>query len=359
MTTSPFDTFRPPEPERRRGGRRRRRAGGRGEEVLVPEAEFSSYYGRPVVKAAPWEADIPAYLFLGGLAAGSGLLGTGASVTGRPVLQRNSRYAAMAAIALSGAALVHDLGRPERFLNMLRTVKLTSPMSVGTWIFSGFSATTAAATAAQLARAVTGDSRLTRALAPLQAPAGVGSALLAPPLAAYTAVLLSDTATPSWNAAWRELPFVFVGSAQAAAGGMAMVTTPTSQVGPARVLAALGAALDVGAMELLHRRLREEGVDEPLEQGRPGAMLRASTALTVAGGVGAALFSRNRAVAAASGAALVVGSALTRFGIFEAGIASTEDPKYVVEPQRRRLEARRAAGRDGDSITTGPHHPDR
>ncbi len=50
---------------------------------MVPEADFTSYYGRPVVKASPWEADIPAYLFLGGLAAGSALLGAGAAATGR------------------------------------------------------------------------------------------------------------------------------------------------------------------------------------------------------------------------------------------------------------------------------------
>lgn len=45
-------------------------------------------------------------------------------------------------------------------------------------------------------------------------------------------------------------------------------------------------------------------------------------------------------------------SALTRFGVFEAGIHSTKDPRYVIEPQRRRLAARRAAGETGDSITT-------
>jgi hypothetical protein len=40
---------------------------------------------------------------------------------------------AFAAITLSLAALVHDLGRPARFVNMLRVFKVTSPMSVSTW----------------------------------------------------------------------------------------------------------------------------------------------------------------------------------------------------------------------------------
>ena len=48
---------------------------------------------------------------------------------------------------------------------------------------------------------------------------------------------------------------------------------------------------------------------------------------------------RSRAVVAGSGLALLAGSALQRFGVFEAGVASTQDPKYVVVPQRERLEA--------------------
>src|SRR5699024_7313060 len=102
----------------------------------------------------PWKHEIPAYLFLGGIAAGSGLLATGAAATGRHVLRRNSRYTAMTTVALSGAFLVADLGRPERFLNMLRTVKLTSPMSVGTWILSGYAAFAGLTTASEIARSV-------------------------------------------------------------------------------------------------------------------------------------------------------------------------------------------------------------
>jgi formate-dependent nitrite reductase membrane component NrfD len=100
---------------------------------MVPEAEFTSYYGRPVVKQSPWKKDIPIYLFAGGLAAGSSLLAAGADMTGRVVLRRCGRLTALGALGVSMVALVHDLGRPGRFLNMLRTFKLTSPMSVGTW----------------------------------------------------------------------------------------------------------------------------------------------------------------------------------------------------------------------------------
>jgi hypothetical protein len=44
---------------------------------MVPRAEFRSYYGRPVLKAPVWEWKVPAYLFTGGLAAGSAVLAAG------------------------------------------------------------------------------------------------------------------------------------------------------------------------------------------------------------------------------------------------------------------------------------------
>jgi hypothetical protein len=80
-------------------------------------------------------------------------------------------------------------------------------------------------------------------------------------------------------------------------------------------------------------------VAETMHEGTAGRRLKAAKALTALGAVGAAtLGRRNRLAAAASGAALVAGSALTRFGIFAAGMTSARDPKYTVEPQRRRLE---------------------
>ncbi|HLR84980.1 MAG TPA: nitrite reductase, partial [Nocardioidaceae bacterium] len=89
MSTSEYDSLRPPEPKRRRGGKRRRRREGRGggdgsrEMPMVPEPEFTSYYDRPVVKPAPWDSKIAAYLFFGGVAGGSGVLAAGGQLTGR------------------------------------------------------------------------------------------------------------------------------------------------------------------------------------------------------------------------------------------------------------------------------------
>ena len=319
---------------------------------MVPDAQFQSYYGHNIVKPAPWGAPIPAYLFLGGLAGGSGLVGAGGALTGRPALRRVGRYAALAGVAASGVALVMDLGRPERAINMLRVAKLTSPMSVGSWILAGFSGFAGLAAASETVSSVLpSDSLLARALRVADPVATAGSAAFALPLASYTSVLLADTATPTWRESYRELPFVFVASANCAAAGLALVTTPTTQNLPARRMAAASAALELGAGELMERRMHPV-VAEPLRQGRAGTMLRAAKALTLGGALGATVLGRSRLGAAASGAALLAGSVLTRFGIFEAGMRSAKDPRYTVQPQKERLADRRTRGTVGDSITT-------
>lgn len=380
MTTSEFDSYRPPEPPRRRrrdlfrrsrsddgaqgrgrargagpgGGRRRGGAAdGSREMPMVAEAQFTSYYGRPIVKAPPWGHEISTYLFLGGLAGGSGLLALGAQLTGRELLRRNTRLTALGAVSAGAVALIMDLGRPERFLNMMRTVKVTSPMSLGSWILAGFSTPMGVAAASEIDR-LTGEKLPLGPLRPVlrgvEGPSGLAAAVLAAPLAAYTAVLLSDTAVPTWHGARKHLPYVFVSSASLAAGGAAMVTTPTSQTGPARALAALGVIGDVVAMHVMKDTMHPAEA-EPLETGGPGAKLKWAERLAIAGGIGT-LFAGNRLVAAASGTALMAASALTRFGVLEAGLESTKDPKHVIEPQKDRLAARRAAGITDDSITT-------
>ncbi|WP_199255584.1 NrfD/PsrC family molybdoenzyme membrane anchor subunit [Mycolicibacterium mengxianglii] len=359
MSTSEYDSLRPPDEGRRRGrrkgkGRRGGGADGSREMPMVPEAEFTSYYGRPVVKPAPWGHEVGAYLFLGGVAAGSGLLAAGAQLTGRPTLRRNARLSALVAVTLSAAALVKDLGRPERFANMLRTIKLTSPMSVGSWILAAFSTGAGVAAVAEIDR-MTGErlplGPLRPVLRAVEGPAGIEAALFAPALGVYTAVLLGDTATPTWNAAHRDLPFVFVSSASMAASGLAMVTTPVAEAGPARRLAVIGAVGDLVATKVMQRRM-DPVAAEPLHHGAAGRMLTWSERLVVAGGLGTLLSGRHRGVAVASGLALMTASALTRFGVFEAGLESARDPRYTIEPQKRRLAARRAAGITDDSITT-------
>ena len=173
------------------------------------------------------------------------------------------------------------------------------------------------------------------------------AALTGPAVASYTAVLVSDTAVPAWHEGYRELPFVFTGSAAAAAGGMAMVTTPVGEAGPARRAGVVGGLVELAANRL---RLRRMGLAaQAHDEGRAKVLQRAAEVLTGAGVLGAALLGRrSRAASVASGACLLAGSACTRFAVFEAGRSSTSDPKYVVRPQRERLAARERRAADGD-----------
>jgi Polysulphide reductase, NrfD len=292
-----------------------------------------SYYGRPVIKEPTWKArDVAGYLFLGGLAGASSALGAGAELTGRRRLARSTKLGALGAVSLSLAALVHDLGRPGRFLNMLRVAKPTSPMSVGSWLLAGYGPLAGAAAASEVSGLLP---RVGRA-------AGVGAGVLGPAVASYTSVLIADTAVPAWHESRCELPFVFVGSGAAAAGGLAMLTTPHAETGPARRIAVAGAALDLAASQRMEAHAGLAG--ETFHEGKAGALLRAAKALTALGGVGAVAGGRNRVTAGLSGLALLAGSACTRFGIFEAGRASARDPKYTVAPQRERLEQAVRAG---------------
>jgi len=302
-----------------------------GDRPMVPKADFRSYYGRPIVRPAPWTHDVAAYLFSGGLAAGSALLAAGGQATGRPRLRRAGRVAALGAAAVSGYLLVADLGRPERFHHMLRVAKPTSPMSMGVWIFSAFSAAAGVAAVAEAAPLMPTEAAR-RVLPPVGSAAGLAAGAIAPALATYTAVLLSDTATPSWHAAYAEMPFVFAGSALASGAGVGLLADPSP---PVRRMAALGAALELyGA----HRIETTKGLlSEPYATGKAGRLLRTGRALTAAGVAGAMLGRRSRVVSAVAGLSLLAASAITRFGIFEGGMASARDPRYTVVPQRERI----------------------
>lgn len=309
-----------------RSGRRRR---GSGEQLMVPPAEFTSYYGKPVLNPPVWEArDIAGYLFLGGLAGASSVLAAGAQLTQRPGLERTAKAGAAGAAGLALVALVHDLGRPARFLNMLRVFKITSPMSFGSWLLAGYVPAAAAAAGTALTRRLPGPGAAATAV----------TAVLGPAVAAYTAALIADTAVPAWHDGYAELPFVFVGSAATAAGGLGLMGAPVSETGPACSLALIGVCLETAALERMKRRMGM--VAEPYSGGRAGTYLRAARALSAAGAIGAVIGRRSRAASAASGLALVAASAATRWGIFHAGQASAKDPRYTVVPQRQRMAER-------------------
>jgi formate-dependent nitrite reductase membrane component NrfD len=309
-------------------GRRRHGSGHDGERSVVGEAEFRSYYGLPVINKPVWRAqDIAGYLFLGGLAGASSIVAAGAQATGRSSLARAAKLGSTAAIGLSGAALVHDLGRPARALNMLRVLKPTSPMSVGSWLLAGYSSCSVAASAS----AVTGRW-------PMLGRAGtIGAATLGSGVATYTAALISDTAVPAWHEGYRDMPFLFAASAASAAAGWGMLTAPLHETSPVRRLGMAAGLAELAASEVMKRRM---GIAAEAYRESPQAR-RYEQAARLATGAGIAIAAivgrRSRMASAAAGAALLTGSALMRFAVFEAGIASAENPRYTVVPQRQRL----------------------
>ena len=306
-----------------------------GEQATVPPAHFESYYGRPVIKRPVWKWDIPAYFATGGAMAGSSLLAAGADLCGNGPLRRAGRLVAAAGLGASTYFLIHDLGRPERFYNMLRIFKPTSPMNLGTWLLAAYGPAAGLAAASEVSGLAPGVGRA----------AGVAAAAIAPAVASYTAVLTSDTAVPAWHDASRHLPFVFVGSAAAAAGGVATLLVDPAHAGPARRFAVMGASLELAAGERMERTMGLAG--EPYGQGMAGRLSRAARTLTAGGALGTALLGRRSRVAAvASGVMLVAGSVTTRFAVFHAGIQSAADPKYTVVPQRQRVDAGAAVRAD-------------
>jgi Polysulphide reductase, NrfD len=308
--------------DRRNGGRRRRR------DMMVPEAEFRSYYGRPVIKDPAWTIEVPWYFFAGGMAGASAPLAVAARMAGNERLARSAVTVAAAGIAVGTPLLVSDLGRPERFHHMLRVFKPTSPMSMGSWVLAAFgpSAVNAAVT------------EWFGIFPRLGRVAEVVSGVLGPALSTYTAVLVANTAVPVWHEAGRELPLVFAGSAMASAGAATALLTPAADAGPARRLAVTGAVVELAAGQVMERRLGE--LAEPYHQGVAGRYARLAKGCTAAGAAAIGLAGRRRRPLAMAGAGLLLaGSALERLAVYKAGFQSARDPRYVVKPQRERVDA--------------------
>ncbi len=319
VNTGPSGTRQP------RGSSRARRSG---ERPMVPDAEFSSYYGLPVIKKPVWEAPaIPGYLFLGGLAGAGSVIAAGAQLSARPALARGLKHGAAVAIGLSLGALVHDLGRRERFAYMLRTFKPTSPMSVGSWLLAAYGP---CAMAASLSEG-------TGLAEPIGTLATIGAAAIGPLVASYTAALIADTAVPAWHEGHREMPFTFVASAASAAGGLGLVAAPLDEAGPARVAGVAGGLLELAAAQTMERNMGL--AKDAYREGKAKRYRLLARLFTLTGALGAIAGRRSRVLSALSGAALMVGSACERFAIFEAGLNSAEDPRYTVVPQRQRLDA--------------------
>jgi hypothetical protein len=305
-------------------------------------SETTSYHGQPVIKEPIWTWEIPMYFFTGGLGGASAGLAYLAGGRGNDVLARRAWTAALAGVSVSPLFLISDLGRPMRFMNMFRMFKVTSPMSVGSWILGASGAATTLATANQWTGIFPRSARVARPAA----------ALLGLPLSTYTAALVANTAVPVWHEARRMLPFVFGSGAALSAGATALIATPTEHAKPARRLALASAALELGANEIMKKRLGEHG--EPYKHGLPSKLSHLSQAMLVGG---AALLVRRGAASRASsvgaGALMGAGALAARWTVFKAGFASAADPKYVVGPQRKMIERGERKGASRSSAKVG------
>jgi DMSO reductase anchor subunit len=304
--------------------------------------EIRSYHGQPVIKEPIWTWEIPVYFFTGGLAGAGAGLAYLAELRGNDVLARRAWTIALAAIGVSPVLLSSDLGRPLRALNMFRMFKVTSPMSVGSWILLASGNATGVASANALAGLFPGLAR----------PARPAAAALGLALSTYTGALVANTAVPVWHEARRLLPFVFGSGAALSAGAAAAIATPVDRAAPARRLALAGALLETGLKHTMETSLGELG--RPYAEGAAGRYGRMAHGFI---GTGAAVLATrgrtSRPAAVLGGALLLAGALSARFSVFRAGFQSAADPRFVVGPQRRAIErgARSGAARSSTKVS--------
>ena len=301
------------------------------------------YYGLPLLHRSHWKWLIVFYFWLGGIAGASYLIASLAALAGGPTnerIARVGRYLSLAALLPCPPLLILDLGRPERFLHMLRVLKLRSPMSVGTWgllAFSGFCALSAAIQAAR--DGLLGPSAPANALGrlPARAIGGVGS-VPAFFLGGYTGVLLAATAVPLWTKNHLLMGPLFLASALSSAAAALSLVLAALPGTPGRTLERLERLDRVGLVAelvlLLAVRLRlPPAVARPLATGplshvfRVGVLgtgLGAPLALQLAARFTCAGPSRWRT---ALGALLtLLGGFLLRYVMVVGGHQSADDP---------------------------------
>ncbi len=280
----------------------------------APASTPTGYYGLPQLKGPVWTWEVPAYFFVGGTAGAAAVVGAVARAAGAPSsLVTHARWIAVAGAAASPPLLISDLGRPERFLNMLRVVKLQSPMSVGTWTMVTFSTAAAAAAFADLVSRGRGPSTPVRTIGNAAEIVSAASGLV---LATYTGVLIGATAIPVWSRNVGLLPVHFGASGLGAAVSLLEVFGHRSR---ALSKIAIGAAAVETAIGLRLETRREPALD-PLRTGRSGKVTRAGELLSGPVPLALRLLGRGSSNARQLAAvATLIGSVLTRIGWIEAG----------------------------------------
>ena len=235
----------------------------------------TGYYGIPLLKQPPWTWEIPLYFFVGGAAGAAAVIGAIADYTGADrELVRHARWIAAAGSVISPALLISDLGRPERFLAMLRVFKPQSPMSVGVWTLLGFSSGAAAAAFAGFLSDRYGPSLPVKVL---ENAGQAASMLFGLPFSNYTGVLIGATAIPVWNHNAGDLPLHFAASGLGAAVGILELMGHRKS----RALQALGLGAAIfETWEGLRIEGRSHSHLDPLKHGTSGWITRSGGVLS-------------------------------------------------------------------------------
>lgn len=284
-------------------------------------SESLGYYGLPLLKAPVWTWEIPAYFFIGGAAGAAAVIGAAARGAGAPPsLVRDARWLAAVGAAASAPLLISDLGRPERFLNMLRVFKVQSPMSVGAWTLVAFSNASGAAAFADSVYRTTGGRLPVRVLGDA---AGALSAATGLVLATYTGVLIGATAIPVWSRNVHLLPVHFGASGLATAVSLLELRGHRSR---ALNLLGLGAAACETAIGFSLESRTDPALDA-LKTGSSGMVTRLGGVLSGPVPLALRLLGRRSMTARrAAAAATIAGALLTRFGWVAAGRESAARP---------------------------------
>jgi Polysulphide reductase, NrfD len=316
---------------RKTAGENARSTGTAQESVRRSSAQKNeSYYGLPALKAPVWTWEVPLYFFLGGVAGVSACVAFIAQFSrSDPAMIRVLLWVALLGAAICPVLLIADLGRPTRFLNMLRVFKVRSAMSLGAWILVAFSGCAFLALFCfELLLLGLASPFLTSLLWLGEASAALMGLLLA----SYTAVLIGATAIPVWSENRTLLPAHFLTSGLGCSAGileLAGFLIPVTQV--------LGFVTSgIETLIEIFLEVRRRPVDAPLHHGRSGATLRIAgllegpAALLLRVFWGSAPAGRH-----AAAACFIIGALLSRYAWIWAGRASADDPRALFQLQRK------------------------
>lgn len=295
-----------------------------------PDRSDPTYYDKPMLKEPVWEWAIPLYYYIGGLTGASLVLGAAAQIRQSKQLDNligRCHWIGLVGSTISGGLLIYDLGKPSRFLNMLRVFRPTSPMNVGAWILSGTGAT---ATGALI---FSGRGGLFGSLGKIL---GYKAGVFGLGLATYTGVLIANSAIPIWQESRRALPVLFGTSALASLGcTFDIFSENAAERRITNVIGNIGRAGEIVAGVIMeHHASAVPRVGRPFKRGWSGVMWRSAELLTLASLVVSVLPNRTRRTRVSAGILGTLGSLLLRYTVEHFGTVSARDARASFHQQR-------------------------